>query len=539
MKFFYSCSSCFVSFVLSARRAFPATCGVMKMLNIAVALLALLLSPSLSLAATYYVSPTGNDSNSGLSDAQAWKTIAKVNSQNFTNGDDIYFKCGGTWSGVVLQPNVQGVSESNRTVIGAYYGNGTIGVSGDRPIIDGSATGTGDTKFGTVPTMGSYTGLVHMVGANYLTIQDLQIQWSGCIGINLTDGSNNIIRTCTVFSSYRHGIRLISVSKESIYNTIEYNTVYDTSRQRLDNGTYSCSIGLVGGDPTPVTKQNTIRYNYAYDGHGEGIDVIKGSNANIIEYNTTVNHRSNNMYIDGAGVNNIFRYNLAYGYAGAKWGSSIGMRINDEAARGYAGTYGNKVYGNLIANCFAGIDLETQQTDSIIKDTEIYNNILVDNLTGILSNGGPYANSFVKNNIIWNTGERSGCVLARIPIDHSGLTFDYNLWSSQPVAEVRGSNDPPYSAPLLAKRSGWNSLVLGSLTGKEFALSPDSPAIGAGARLSAPFNRLLNPSVLDFRRNEFQLIDQETRGTWEIGACVFSTSSVLRAPSEFQLVVNP
>jgi hypothetical protein len=46
--------------------------------------------------ATYYVKSTGSDSNSGLSDALAWKTISKVNSQTFSPGDTILFNCGDT-----------------------------------------------------------------------------------------------------------------------------------------------------------------------------------------------------------------------------------------------------------------------------------------------------------------------------------------------------------------------------------------------------------------------------------------------------------
>ncbi len=74
-------------------------------------------------AATYYVKPDGNDNADGRSDATAWKTIAKVNSFSFQPGDDVYFKCGGTWN-ERLYIDWGGVDENNRAIIGAYYLDG-------------------------------------------------------------------------------------------------------------------------------------------------------------------------------------------------------------------------------------------------------------------------------------------------------------------------------------------------------------------------------------------------------------------------------
>ena len=48
-------------------------------------------------AATYYADATnGKDSHTGMSSAQAWKSLSKVNGESFSPGDNIYFKCGET-----------------------------------------------------------------------------------------------------------------------------------------------------------------------------------------------------------------------------------------------------------------------------------------------------------------------------------------------------------------------------------------------------------------------------------------------------------
>jgi len=89
-------------------------------------------------AASYYVSNSGNDSNSGLTEALAWKTLAKVNNFKPQPGDQILFKKGDAWEGT-LTVTASGAS-GNPIVYGAY---GT----GDNPKIYGSTEITGWTKY--------------------------------------------------------------------------------------------------------------------------------------------------------------------------------------------------------------------------------------------------------------------------------------------------------------------------------------------------------------------------------------------------------
>jgi lysophospholipase L1-like esterase len=48
-------------------------------------------------ATKYYVKNSGSDSHTGLSDAQAWQTISKVNGASLVAGDTILFNRGNTW----------------------------------------------------------------------------------------------------------------------------------------------------------------------------------------------------------------------------------------------------------------------------------------------------------------------------------------------------------------------------------------------------------------------------------------------------------
>ena len=78
-------------------------------------------------AAIYYVDATnGRDANTGLSETNAWKTIAKVNASSFEPGDQILFKRGEIWREQLIVPSA-----------GTYVSNilfGSYGI-GPNPVI--------------------------------------------------------------------------------------------------------------------------------------------------------------------------------------------------------------------------------------------------------------------------------------------------------------------------------------------------------------------------------------------------------------------
>ncbi|HYB27434.1 MAG TPA: right-handed parallel beta-helix repeat-containing protein [Solirubrobacteraceae bacterium] len=82
-------------------------------------------APAIS-GVTYYVSPSGSDSNSGTSPAQAWRTVARVNSAALAPGDGVLFEGGQSFSDQVLMPSSSGTAEEP-IVLGSYgQGQATI-----------------------------------------------------------------------------------------------------------------------------------------------------------------------------------------------------------------------------------------------------------------------------------------------------------------------------------------------------------------------------------------------------------------------------
>src|ERR1700722_15521666 len=71
-------------------------------------------------AATYYVSSSGDDLNEGTSIATAWATIGKVNSSVFLPGDTLYFEGGQTFNGNIYLPAADADNPANIFVISSY-----------------------------------------------------------------------------------------------------------------------------------------------------------------------------------------------------------------------------------------------------------------------------------------------------------------------------------------------------------------------------------------------------------------------------------
>ena len=78
------------------------------------------------LATVYYVSASGNDSNSGQATSAAWLTIARVNSQALLPGDQVLFEGGSTFSGSIRVAPPEAGSAAQPIVFSSYGGNPAI-----------------------------------------------------------------------------------------------------------------------------------------------------------------------------------------------------------------------------------------------------------------------------------------------------------------------------------------------------------------------------------------------------------------------------
>src|ERR1700730_14199228 len=147
-------------------------------LVVVVAALGVLTCVSSSLAATYYVSPTGSDRANGRSPASAWRSVSRVNHARFHPGDTVLFSGRGVWH-AALHPASSGAPGAH-IVFGAF--------DGGRPVFDGS--GSND-----------WAGFIST--ASFITVTGLEFRyWHSAEAVYPQSGTNIVFDNLYVHDSW-------------------------------------------------------------------------------------------------------------------------------------------------------------------------------------------------------------------------------------------------------------------------------------------------------------------------------------------------
>ena len=296
---------------------------------------------TISSGTTYYIDATGgNDSNDGLSEETAWKTIAKVNSMNFNPADLILFKRGENWQ---EQLTVSSSGSSDNPITYGAYGNG------NKPIINCASTISGwiqatpiiyTTSVATEPPQVFFNGIrgtpvaldqidsehewnwtsnmlhiystsnpdtagleievsnkefaIYIDSMSYITIKDIACKGAGIqdgpsAGIFLVNTNNVILDNLTVYDNAGSGIFIYSDSAGAGKNNIVCNcTVYNTigTRFSINNG-YNLGCGIQLWTPSPgYGGNNKICGNTVYKNgdHGIGLEFSNNMISNNVAY---------------------------------------------------------------------------------------------------------------------------------------------------------------------------------------------------------------------------------------------------------------
>lgn len=194
----------------------------------------------------YYVdSILGSDTNDGLSQDTAWKSLSKVSSKAFNPGDVVKFCSGRSWSG---QLRVTSSGLSNSPILITDYGEGSS------PIIMSSNSGSDKRAI--------------VINGNYVIVDGLHITNTDDKGIDIV-GSYNIVRS-NEFDNCGIGVNI-----SGKYNLVTQNyfhnlkmVVNDTSSQDNDYG----AVGVIILNTDNEVAYNRFvncrapSYDYGYDG---------------------------------------------------------------------------------------------------------------------------------------------------------------------------------------------------------------------------------------------------------------------------------
>jgi len=226
-----------------------------------------------SFATDYYVSTSGNDSNSGTSTSSPWKTLNKLDSVNFKAGDTIHFKRGDKWLG---RFQVTESGNSDNPIRFTSYGKGAF------------------LKLSNPNWDYTWDGVVMRVSGEYITIEKLHFLDGAAHPFedkkdaheNVYDmGAVNLTRDskhCTVqyceFEDYP-----IGVQSQGQYNKIYQNYFHDCNKGMCLP--YWGPIGVFSGG-----QYDEISYNYIINYKGGGSGGFDGGAIEIDHFMWGVGH---------------------------------------------------------------------------------------------------------------------------------------------------------------------------------------------------------------------------------------------------------
>lgn len=225
---------------------------------------------------TYYVSPSGSDSASGRSPAQAWRTVRQANRTNLRPGDGVLFRGGATFADDALMPEQSG--SAGAPLVFDSYGGGRANLPKgiwfkgkdhlvfQRLSINGARQGVSGTGRRITVQGSKITNVeiaVNTWGSNWL-IRHNVIDNTGDSGLILQGSRHNVQRnriTDTGRDSSidygKHGIYMKSARTRVIRNVIRRFSAEGVS-SRLHSGVVSHNV-ISGGQVGVAWYQNDSR----------------------------------------------------------------------------------------------------------------------------------------------------------------------------------------------------------------------------------------------------------------------------------------
>lgn len=380
-----------------------------------------------TLAVTYYVSPSGNDSHSGTSAQTAWRTIDKVNALDLNPGDKVLFQAGHDYHGNLLltaedagtpkQPVVIASYGSGRARIKAGDGSGVTVRSAGGVVVENLIVMGDDYR----TNVGSGIKIVNELPNNqkleYIRVHNVEAagfgrkKYSAPEGYPTPDG-------CGIFvggnasNKSKSGYKNVRITNCVTYKN-EYFGIYTSGYWQNDPNTYANSNVYVGyckmydnpGDPNYFENHSgsgilmedvdggVIEYCEAYNNGYKGGCKVGGpigiwaavANNVIIQFCESHHNRAGKgdgggFDFDGGSTNSILQYNYSHDNDGA--GYLICSYKNAPH------TFDNNIVRYNISvndgqkNNYRGIVLVTDSPkDDPIHNTQIYGNTIYSSIS--------------------------------------------------------------------------------------------------------------------------------------------------------------
>jgi hypothetical protein len=398
--------------------------------------------PAAVWAQAYYVDSGAGGGGDGRSIGSPWASIDDVNNHSFETGDDLSFKRGGSYLGV-LRIRWSG-TQSDTAVIGSYGD-----ANEQEPILRG---------------VNGNENVITINNKEYITIEDLSIEGNGRdYGIYVENTANSDMDQIKISN-----VKLKNLNKSAVYfsgvigGTVENCTITasgdeDDSNRAALHFSQSGRLEIIGNLIKDIPRHGIyIRLTNASQGTEPNC---------ILRDNHFVRVGKDNPSAANVSIENaddiLIQSNL------------ICCRKTEQNLKGLEllrGSDGQNskpiiVMGNMMSNCTTAVSIGNSQTK--FDGIKLFNNTLK-HCTRPIQLLGSFTGSDIKNNIFYQYRQQSTAKT------YSGdVEWDYNLWypGSPELASIRGDHDVTGDPRFVSGGSTCESA-------QAFRLAEGSPAFG-------------------------------------------------------------
>jgi hypothetical protein len=485
-------------------------------------------------AATYFISPLGDDTQAGTSITQAWRTVDKVNATTFQPGDSVLFSGRQTFAGSITLRTSNPGTATHPIVISSYG-------SGWATIASGSSYGfyaqnTAGIKINCLNFVGAgrlsndESGVIFYLDSlnshlSYLRLDSLNVSGYRNSGISIgswkgTSGYSDVrITACQVHANGEAGLSSYSESLAAHHNWYVGNCKAFDNTGRATVTTTNTGNGIVlSGIDGALIEHCEACYNGGLNANQSGGPVgIWGYCCNnlIIQY-CEAHHNSSGTAPDGGGfdldggcTNSVLQYNYSHDNAGP--GYELCQYEGAPAMHDLIIRYNVSVNDARLDNKGA-LQIWSTGSNGGIQRAAIYNNTVMlsppadgssPKVVYICSSG--FSDLSLSNNVLQSTGRLA--VLSTVST--TGLRLEGNCYwnATQLLLDWNGTMYTDLSSWRAV--TGQEQLADGKPTGLQadpqlqaapsFAPLPGSPLRGAGLNLQAEFN--ISPGPHDYAGN--------------------------------------
>jgi hypothetical protein len=306
---------------------------------------------------TFYVRPSGDDANSGLSETDSWRTIDRVNAEELEPGDVVLFEAGASFAGTLRLAAADGgktsapvrISSSGdgRAVIEAGSGNGIVIADASHVIVEKlviAGAWNADQQSGNDGEGVSASGTASGQRRTGLQFRELEVRGFKRAGIGLharpsddakQSGYDDVeIRDCEVHDNGDFGVvsdgPYIYDGPGYSHSNLRVRGVRSHHNRGLKNKGEHTGSGIVLSDvERAVIERSVAHHNGEFNDHegGGGFGIWAwDADRVIIQFsesyaNQTGTSDGGGFDLDGGVTRSVMQFNYSHGNQGAGYGA--------------------------------------------------------------------------------------------------------------------------------------------------------------------------------------------------------------------------